>query len=128
MKAISVIAVVALLIPAVSVFAQNKVVVIPMGSGASGTDGQVQYNDNGKTTGAEVYYDKATGKLELPGELRTVDGDGDNRSWGKGKPGTGLMTHQNPNGYCTSSEGTKFSINPPPLVVDPYRFYRSGAK
>lgn len=35
-----------------------------MGSSAKGTDGQVQYNDEGKTAGADVYYDKATGKLE----------------------------------------------------------------
>ncbi|HBI15902.1 MAG TPA: hypothetical protein DDY20_10385 [Desulfobulbaceae bacterium] len=60
--------------------AADKVVVIPMGSGAKGTvepvaqgtNGQVQYNDEGKMAGAEVYYDKATGKLELPGEIRTT--------------------------------------------------------
>jgi hypothetical protein len=53
------------LLISVSAMAQNKVVVVPMGSSsAKGTDGQVQYNDNGKTAGAEVYYDKATGKLE----------------------------------------------------------------
>jgi hypothetical protein len=110
-KALSVIALATLLIPAYSVFAQNKVVVIPMGSSAKGTNGQVQYNDNGATAGAEVYYDKATGKLELPGELRTVDGAGNNRLWGKGRPETGLFTHDVPNGYCTTSAGIKHALS-----------------
>lgn len=110
-KALSVITLAALLFPAVSVFAQNKVVVIPMGSSAKGTNGQVQYNDNGATAGAEVYYDKATGKLELPGELRTVDGAGNNRLWGKGRPETGLFTHDVPNGYCTTSAGIKHALS-----------------
>ncbi|MHB8790836.1 MAG: hypothetical protein ACYDBT_13250 [Desulfobulbaceae bacterium] len=99
------------LLVAVSAMAQNKVVVIPMGSGAKGTDGQVQYNDEGKTAGAEVYYDKATGKLELPGELRTVDETGNNRLWGKGRPGTGLMTHTDPDGYCTTSAGINLALS-----------------
>jgi hypothetical protein len=91
--------------------AADKVVVIPMGSSAKGTDGQVQYNDNGTTAGAEVYYDKATGKLELSGELRTVDGAGSNRLWGKGRPGNGLVTHTDPNGYCTTSAGIKHALS-----------------
>jgi hypothetical protein len=92
--------------------AQNKVVVVPLGSSnAKGVNGQVQYNDNGKTAGAEVYYDKITGKLELPGELRTVDGEGNNRLWGKGRPGTGLHTHDVPNGYCTTSAGINLALS-----------------
>lgn len=110
-KTLSVITLAALLFPAVFVFAQNKVVVIPMGSSAKGADGQVQYNDNGTTAGAEVYYDKATGKLELPGELRTVDGSGNSRLWGKGRPGTSFLTHTDPNGYCTSSAGIKHALS-----------------
>ena len=44
--------------------AQDKVVVVPMGSNtAKGSNGQVQFNDEGKTAGAEVYYDKATASL-----------------------------------------------------------------
>jgi len=108
---LSIIALAALLFPTYYVFAQNKVVVIPMGSGAKGTNGQVQYNDEGKTAGAEVYYDKATGKLELPGELRTVDGSGNNRLWGKGRPGTGLLTHNVTNGYCTTSAGINHALS-----------------
>lgn len=99
------------LLVSVPAIAQDKVVVIPMGSSAKGTNGQVQYNDNGATAGAEVYYDKATGKLELPGELRTVDGAGNNRLWGKGRPGTKLLTHTDPNGYCTTSEGIKHALS-----------------
>jgi len=98
------------LLVAVSAMAQNKVVVIPMGSSAKGTDGQIQYNDGGKTAGAEVYYDKATGKLELPGELRTVDGAGNSRLWGKAMPGS-LLTHTDPNGYCTTSAGVKYALS-----------------
>lgn len=84
------------LIP-ISALAQNKVVVVPMGSNrASGTDGQVQYNDIGKNSGAEVYYDKSTGNLgvgtntptsslEVKGEIRSIDDFGDNRLWGQGR-------------------------------------------
>ncbi len=99
------------LLVAVSAMAQNKVVVIPMGSSGKGTDGQVQYNDEGKTAGAEVYYDKATGKLQLPGELRTVDGAGNNRLWGKGRPQNGLLNHTDPDGYCTTSAGIKHALS-----------------
>jgi len=99
-----------MLLASVPSMAQNKVVVIPMGSSAKGTNGQVQYNDGGKTAGAEVYYDKATGKLVLPGELRTVDGAGNSRLWGKAMPGS-LLTHTDPNGYCTTSAGVKYALS-----------------
>lgn len=101
---------VTVLLISVSAMAQNKVVVIPMGSSAKGTNGQVQYNDGGKTAGAEVFYDKVTGKLELSGELRTVDGAGNNRLWGKAMPGS-LLTHTDPNGYCTTSAGVKYALS-----------------
>lgn len=95
-----------------SVEANNKVVVIPLGStNAKGTDGQVQYNDGGTTAGAEAYYDKASGKLEVPGEVRTVDESGNNRLWGKGRPGTKLLTHTDPNGYCTTDSGIKHALS-----------------
>ncbi len=41
--------------------AQDNVVVIPLHSNkTAGTDGQIQYNDAGKSGGAEVYYNKNT--------------------------------------------------------------------
>jgi len=110
-KVLSILTLATMLLFAMSVIAADKVVVIPMGSSAKGTDGQIQYNDDGKTAGAEVYYDKATGKLEVPGEVRTVDGSGSNRQWGTGRPGTGLLTHTDPNGYCTTSTGIKHALS-----------------
>ena len=95
----------------VSAIAHEKVVVVPMGSSAKGTDGQVQYNDDGKTAGAEVFYDKATGKLEVLGELRTLDGAGDIRQWGKGRQGTTLLEHIDPNGYCTTAAGINYALS-----------------
>lgn len=95
-----------------AVFAADKVVVVPFGSSAAkGADGSVQYNDGGKTAGAEVYYDKITGKLEVLGEVRAVDGSGNNRLWSQGRPGVTLLTHSDPNGYCTSDGGTKFALS-----------------
>lgn len=77
-----------------SALAADKVVVVPLGSSsAKGTDGQVQYNDNGKTAGAELYYDKSSSRLESRGEVRTTDSLGTPRLWGRGRPGTGLMSH-----------------------------------
>ncbi len=45
------------------VIAQDKVVVIPLNSGAKvgGADKQLQYNNNGTLSGAEVYYDDVNG-------------------------------------------------------------------
>ena len=101
----------ALLLFSISAIAADKVVVIPMGSSARGTDGQVQYNDDGNTAGAEVYYDKTTGKLEVSGEVRTVDGSGNNRLWSKGRPGASLLAHTDPNGYCTTSTGINYALS-----------------
>ncbi len=65
----------------------EKVVVIPVGASAkatvAGTDKQIQYNDQGAATGADVYYDKTTqsigigvvtpgAKLEINGEAGTL--------------------------------------------------------
>jgi len=97
---------------AVSTIAADKVVVVPMGSGAKGTNGQVQYNDNGSTNGAEVYYDKATKKLESHGEMRTIDESGDSRLWGEGRPGVSILSHHtNPAGYCETPSGIKFALS-----------------
>jgi hypothetical protein len=100
---------------AMSAMAHNKVVVIPIGSSSSvaGTNGQVLYNDNGQTAGADVHYDKDSGKLEVAGEVRTVDGSGNSRLWGKGRPGSTLLTHLDPdmNGYCTTSTGIKHALS-----------------
>jgi hypothetical protein len=35
----------------ISALTADKVAVVPLGSGAQGTDGQLQYNDNGRTAG-----------------------------------------------------------------------------
>ncbi len=93
--------------------AADKVVVIPLNTATkvAGTDGQIQYNDNGKTAGSEVIYDKATKKLQTPGEIRTVDESGNNRLWGKGRPGTELLTHTDSNGYCTNSSGIHYALS-----------------
>lgn len=46
--------------------AANKAVVIPLGSsGAKGTNKQVQYNDNGRMAGAEMYYDKVNKRVGI---------------------------------------------------------------
>ncbi|MBU0961875.1 MAG: tail fiber domain-containing protein, partial [Proteobacteria bacterium] len=40
---------------------QSNVVVVPLNTNrVAGTDGQLQYNDNGKNGGAEVYYDDSS--------------------------------------------------------------------
>ena len=57
----------------IQVFAADKVVVVPLVTGVSGTDGQLQYNDKGKTAGAELYYDKATKILKTDGEFHISD-------------------------------------------------------
>lgn len=110
-QVLSILTLATVLLFVMSVMAEDKVVVVPMGSNAKGTDGQVQYNDEGKTAGAEVYYDKATGKLEVPGEVRTVDGSGATRLWGSGMPNSRLLTHTDPNGYCTTDAGVKFALS-----------------
>ena len=92
--------------------AQNKVVVVPLSSNkAAGSNGQVQYNDSGKNAGAEMYYDKNTGRLEVHGEVRTVNESGTGRLWSSGREGTGLMTHSGQNGYCTTDEGIKYALS-----------------
>jgi hypothetical protein len=58
-KVLSILTLATVMLFCMSAMAADKVVVIPMGSSAKGTTGQVQYNDGGKTAGAEVYYDKA---------------------------------------------------------------------
>jgi hypothetical protein len=112
-KRMSLLIVTTVLLFGVSSVAADKVVVIPLGSSAEGSDGQVQYNDGGKTAGAEAYLDKTNGKLEVRGEVRTVDLLGNSRLWGKGRPGTKVSTHTAPNGYCTANSGIKnaFSYN-----------------
>ncbi len=102
----------ALLPAAMTAIAAEGVVVIPMGSTrAQGADKQIQYNDNGNTAGADIVYDKASGRLETPGEIRTTDAAGQNRLWGAGRPGTGLIQHDTPDGYCTAPGGTKFALS-----------------
>ena len=50
----------------IPVFGADKVVVIPMSSNkASGSDGQVQYNDGGKLAGASIYYNKSDASLGI---------------------------------------------------------------
>ncbi len=83
--------------------ATNPVVVIPLKTNQiAGTDGQIQYNDDGKSAGAEVYYDKATGRvgvgtssptapLEVKGEILTTDANGAARLWGEGRPGVTIF-------------------------------------
>jgi len=67
--------------------AHEKVVVVPLiSSKVAGTDGQIQYNDSGKTAGAEVYYDKTTGKLEVRGSIVGTDASGNFRLWGEARP------------------------------------------
>jgi hypothetical protein len=85
--------------------AANKVVVIPLKANqTAGTNGQVQYNDDGKNAGAEVYYNKATGrvgigtsspatKLEVKGEILTTDVNGAPRLWGEGRPGVSINSN-----------------------------------
>ena len=81
--------------------AADRVVVVPLGSSsAKGSDQQLQYNDNGKTAGAELYYNKTNRRLEARGEVRTTDGAGNPRLWGHGRPGTGLMTHDTVSETC----------------------------
>ncbi len=116
-QTLSLLIVATVLLFAVPLMAADRVVVIPLGSSAKGTDGQIQYNDDGKTSGAEVYYDKASGNLEVSGEVRTVNEQGKARMWGKGRKNTKLLTHQDPNGYCTSSTGTKYALS---LHVSPW--------
>ncbi len=52
--------------------AANKVVVVPLGdldsNAAAGSGGQLQYNDNGETAGAEIYYDKDNKVLMAPSD------------------------------------------------------------
>ncbi len=68
--------------------AADKVVVIPLSSSrAKGDNGQLQFNDNGNTAGAELYYNKNTGNLQTTGEVRITDSLGANRLWGEGRPG-----------------------------------------
>jgi hypothetical protein len=31
--------------------------------------------------------------------------------WGEGRPGTATVTHDDPNGYCTTSEGINFALS-----------------
>ena len=31
--------------------------------------------------------------------------------WGQGRPGTGLLTHTDPNGYCTTSQGIHYALS-----------------
>lgn len=81
-----------------SLLAMPKSAVLMSGpSGAKGTEGQLQYNDAGKTAGADINYDKTTGnigigttapssKLEVRGEIRSTDSNGNNRLWGQGRP------------------------------------------
>lgn len=88
---------VTILLFAVSTIAADKVVVVPLSSSrAAGVDGQIQYNDGGRAAGAEVYYDKAkehigigtttpSAKLEVKGEIRSTDSNGNNRLWGQGR-------------------------------------------
>ncbi len=71
--------------------AQTKVVVVPLGGAkVAGTNGQLQYNDDGTLAGAEVHYDKSTGVLEAKGEIRSTDHEGNNRLWGEGRPGVSV--------------------------------------
>lgn len=54
------------LLLSIPVFGADKVVVIPMGTNkASGSDGQVQYNDGGKLAGASIYYNKNDASLGI---------------------------------------------------------------
>lgn len=49
-----------------SAVSQNNVVVVPLNSSrAAGIDGQIQYNDGGKSAGAEVYYAKDSGNVGI---------------------------------------------------------------
>lgn len=111
-KTLSILTLATVLLLGASAIAADKVVVVPLSSASTaGTNGQVQYNDGGKTAGAEVYYEKAGGKLETTGEIRTVDESGEGRLWGKGRPGIELMTHTDPNGYCTTSSGIHYALS-----------------
>jgi hypothetical protein len=57
----------------------DKVVVIPIGAGANGAVGQIQYNDGGQTAGADIYYAKLSGKVGIgetdPSEALDVNGN-----------------------------------------------------
>ncbi len=91
-----------LLMSSLATAAPPKVVVVPLGgSKVAGTNGQVQYNDDGKIAGAEVYYDTSTGLLEVKGEIRSSDTEGDNRLWGEGRPGVSvpIWTEETIKGY-----------------------------
>ncbi|MDD3814726.1 MAG: tail fiber domain-containing protein [Desulfocapsaceae bacterium] len=73
---------------------------IPLGTlSAKGTNGQVQYNDNGKTAGAEIYYDKASGGVGIgnitPSESLDVNGNIKSNSFiGDGSSLTGVVTSE----------------------------------
>ena len=85
---------ISLLLTSGVVLAQNKVVVVPLdtsGPQVAGSNGQIQYNNNGNIGGAQVYYDKSTGNvgigdanpseaLDVNGSVSAVDyyGDGSN--------------------------------------------------
>ncbi len=60
----------------ISALAANKVVVVPLGSGAEGTDGQLQYNDNGRTAGADLYYDSEEPSLTVLNKINISNGEG----------------------------------------------------
>ena len=65
-KAISILFLITTMLFAQSVIAQDKVVVVPLSSNrAGGSDSQVQYNDNGRIAGANIYYEKSTGGLGI---------------------------------------------------------------
>ena len=34
-----------------------------------------------------------------------------NKLWGTGRPGTGLLAHTNPNGYCTTPQGIHYALS-----------------
>jgi len=68
--------------------AADKVVVVPLSSAPkpAGENGQVQYNDNGTTGGAELYYAKDSGRVGIgTANINTklvVHGDGNHWSSG----------------------------------------------
>ena len=78
MKKISLLLITFVLVSSCSALGADKVVVIPLSSSkVAGTDGQLQYNDNGKLAGAEFFYLDGYKWLQtLGGEIRLWDEPG----------------------------------------------------